>query len=498
MLNFRRKIIHRELKGSGTTTELDLERYSVDQEDLFITLSIIGVSRKIELTKVRMALFFINLVVLAAAFVSYFAWMDAKYNWQVENVGRPNRNILKAMESLQALPDGVEVTITGVHCYLDQMLYFTSFNLFFYWVIYGVIISCRFGGTCDICTIVVTLPHTVMMIVWEVGVSVAVIRVIFILTSLDWASIKFNSLKHFQDLKYVQEFYESWGPWIAGSYLSSVPSQLILAALPFFVTDIPFQNDSYGIDGRVSTVPPKQLENSGVGHNNCLNKTNTTKKTQADKSCQPRWDWLCIYLGNKLGLLASFVSERRKSLCESIERVEMRRASMQIHPVDNENSENRFVDDSEYVTLDNIHMTAANSEVPTLYQCEMPHEKLQSQKLFSRVRRVSWQGMSAGKAVLDTMNRVYHVHNSSRPLWSLLDGIRTPDPRLQAVDTLSGGVSIYSAAAESLATDVSFYSADNDYIEMSPPSSLRTNTPPPYRLYDPTASNPDHSDSVFV
>jgi len=127
-----------------------------------------------------------------------------------------------------------------------------------------------------------------------------------------------------------------------------------------------------------------------------------------------------------------------------------------------------------------VDTNTEEEEVSSLYHCEMPHEKIEkdhTQKMFSRVRRVSWRGGSAGRAVINTMSRVYHVHNSGRPLWSLLDTRDTPHPRLLAGDRLAGGVSIYGE--------------HNDYIHMWP------SPPPPYTVTDPNSqasTDPIYSD----
>ena len=57
-----------------------------------------------------------------------------------------------------------------MHSYIEHIMYLTALNLFFYWFIYGVIVSCRFGGACEVWTLVMSLPHTIMMIIWEVTI----------------------------------------------------------------------------------------------------------------------------------------------------------------------------------------------------------------------------------------------------------------------------------------------------------------------------------------
>jgi len=465
------------------------QAYSNDRGQFNATFTLCGFSKEVTLASVRLGLVLSNLLILFAACVSYFAWLDAKYNWQLSNVARPGRNILRAMENMPPLPNQDQDIISGVHCYLDQMLYMTAFNLFIYWTIYGVIISCRFGGTCDICTIVVSVPHTLIMIMWEVGVAVAVLRVSMILEHLPWENLKFTNMKHYRDLKYVEEFYTTWGPWISSSYILCVPVQMLLMTLPFLITNLPFQaaDEESQINSRKQAVSVSAVSKSVASVHfavrrqaGSFNRSVAAKANSLNTSVTSNTNRLTrlfrrVFCDNSARL--SDASDEFVVKCIDVSHESEYIGLGDLHP---KITEHNLSDDSEYVGLGDLHhginehnasKQKDNEEVASLYHCEMPHEKIEkvkTQKLFTRVRRVSWRGQSAGKAVIDTMNRVYHVHSSSRPLWTLLDEKETPHPRLVENDVLAGGVSIYSSPI------------DSEYVDM-----YRGSPPPPYRLHDP-------------
>ncbi|XP_023334036.1 uncharacterized protein LOC111705650 isoform X2 [Eurytemora carolleeae] len=354
------------------------EVFFLQKDEKKAILSLPGGVVEVDLDKIRLFLVGVNLIILAAATVSYLAWMDAKYNWQINSDEQPGRNVLRCLDELPELENNQQMIFKGIHCYLDPMLYLSSFNLLIYWIIYGVFISARFGGFCDICSVLMTLPHTLVIIIWEIGVAASIISVLFALKDLPWNELKEFSEQSYTDLRYIEEFYQRWGPWIAVLYILCFPVQISFVCLPFLMTRSPIETDSSS---------SKQITASN----------STENPSQRGKDVvQGRY---LIKIKEKfLDLLSKLINGSSK-------------------PTDNKQEiptsckRNDISDDSEYVCLEELDTSTADTdpELASLYQCEMPLEKLEhfkTQKLFSRVRRVSWRsGQTAGQAVLGTMQK---------------------------------------------------------------------------------------------
>jgi len=194
--------------------------------------------RKVSLKNLRLFLVLLNTTILIASGVSLFAWIAAKYDWK--GTDGQHHVLLDPLKDLPSMPNQEELIVKAVHSYLDKILYLTGVNLFLYWIIYGVIVSYRFGGTCEVWTLVVSLPHTVMMVIWEVGVAAAVLRVVFIMSSLPRHQLETSN--HHTYIA-AHRFYATWGPWLSASYLAAVPVQIITMLLPFHLTQLPYQRD---------------------------------------------------------------------------------------------------------------------------------------------------------------------------------------------------------------------------------------------------------------
>eukprot|EP00092_Neocalanus_flemingeri_P012824 GFUD01013817.1.p1 GENE.GFUD01013817.1~~GFUD01013817.1.p1 ORF type:complete len:405 (-),score=96.59 GFUD01013817.1:315-1529(-) len=331
--------------------------------------------RKVSLKRVRFVLVLLNTIVLVASAVSFSAWRAAKHDWKGDNVHV--HLLLDPLEDLPAMPNQEELLIKAVHSYLDHILCLTALNLFLYWIIYGVIVSSRFGGACEIWTLVMSLPHTVMMVIWEVGVAVAVLRVIVIMTNLPWDELGTVHHHNYNAARYAYRFYVTWGPWLAASYIAAVPVQVFTMSLPFFLTQLPYQRDI--------EIGDQECVKSRGNFDNA--KANTLAK---DKEASKRSD-----------------------------------------------------DGSDYVGGDQLEQISRD-RISSIYQCEMPAEKIAKMKAlqktpFTRVRKLS---ASAGRSVIDTMNSVYHVHHSQAPVWNILKN-ENPHPKLAGGQTLAGGVSIF-------------------------------------------------------
>jgi len=428
---------HQTNRSTNNTAQTAiLPRVAVDEdkdETEYANIKILGKSKQIKLVTLRMILVMLNLIVLAASFISYLAWMDAKYNWKMVNTADPNRNILAAIEYLPIISPSAQKIISSVHGHLDQLLYLTAFNLFLYWLVYGFVISCRFGGTCDICTIVVSLPHTVIMVVWEIGIASAVMRVNTIFCSLPWDNIVTHYSQHYTDLRYVHDFYSKWGPLIVTSYFLSVPVQILVICLPFLMSSFPFQKEFYPMSEEV-TLPNARL-NQPIQEPDCqaqpehsVSFRNNTEHTRQQNIPE--------YIQNTGGQCTLLPPAPRRQFVTLEERPIMQLQQM--------NATNRTV------------------ERNTTY---CPTQIKYGQRM-----------VSAGKAVIETMNRAYHVHNSDRPLWNLLERPAIPHPRLEARDCLAGGVRIFNPA---------------NYLNMA-----YSSPPPPYSLHPQLESHHQQAQQV--
>ena len=72
-----------------------------------------------------------------------------------------NKNMYPCISTeVPNLEEGEKTLILSMDTYIGQVLYISTINLFLYWIIYGVIISCRFGSSCDMCFLAISLPHT--------------------------------------------------------------------------------------------------------------------------------------------------------------------------------------------------------------------------------------------------------------------------------------------------------------------------------------------------
>eukprot|EP00088_Acartia_fossae_P019636 TRINITY_DN2146_c0_g1_i7.p1 TRINITY_DN2146_c0_g1~~TRINITY_DN2146_c0_g1_i7.p1 ORF type:complete len:585 (-),score=68.40 TRINITY_DN2146_c0_g1_i7:123-1877(-) len=437
-------------------------------------IKLFGHSREVRLTTLRMILVLANLVVLAASFVSYLAWMDAKYNWQMVNTERPNRNILAAMKYLPVLSPSAQKIVSSVHGNLDQLLYLTAFNLFLYWVIYGFIISCRFGGTCDICTIVVSLPHTVIMVVWEIGIASAILRVNSIFSSLPWDELKRYHSQHFEDLRYLNEFYSGWGPVIVTLYFLCVPVQIFLVCLPFLVSRLPFQSDFQ------NCYQPNRKDDTDSIASDDNEHTPTQESSIAPETAGKRRRRSLAYFFSPsfstsfpMAKLESSPTSTPQNLSSArIQGSERNLAGEEMVSVtrlpqscDGEQTE-------DHVATSSLHLRPGHQSDEAFRR--MGNQRRESladwtrnscRRIASNQYECATRAISAGKAVIETMNRAYHVHNSSRPLWNLLDRPVRPHPRLQERDFLAGGISIYNPRG--------------NYLNMA----RHCSPPPPYSLH---------------
>jgi len=223
--------------------------------------------QKVSLKKLRLFLVLINLIILLASGVSFSAWKAAKYDWKGSDVH--HHLLLDPLDELPELPNQEQLLIKAVHSYIEHIMYLTALNLFFYWFIYGVIVSCRFGGACEVWTLVMSLPHTIMMIIWEVGVAAAVLRVLVTMSSLPWHQLETAHHHTAMAAGHVHRFYSTWGPWLVASYLAAVPVQVFTILLPFLLTQLPYQRDpevgSQEKQGSEAKILVKEKEASKLG-----------------------------------------------------------------------------------------------------------------------------------------------------------------------------------------------------------------------------------------
>lgn len=375
---------------------------------------------KVSLKKVRLLLVLSNFIVLLAAGVSFFAWQAAKYDWKGSGLDKKVacHLLLDPLKDLPPLPNNDEVLVRTVHSCLEQILYLTALNLFFYWVMYGLVVAFRFGGPCETWTLVMSLPHTLMTIAWEVGVSVAVLRVISIMSNFPWEEM--DNAHHHTTVAthHVHRFYLTWGPWLAISYMMAVPAQVLTISLPFCLGKLPYQ--------RTSDVEMQDRD---------IRDREKAKEAEAN--------------GSGSGA-------------------------------------------SEYVGAESL-----SDGNLTMYQCEMPAEKLA--RIKAQRKQPPVPSKTAGREVIETMNKAYNVPHSVKPIWRCLTHEKA-HPLLEGGSSLAGGVTIFppesgAQSGSSLAGGITISHPEylameevpdyNDFMYLPVKENRYETPPPPYNLMDP-------------
>jgi len=254
------------------------------------------------------------------------------------------------------------------------------------------------------------------------GIASAVMRVNTIFSSLPWDNIVTHYSQHYTDLRYVHDFYSKWGPLIVTSYFLSVPVQIIVVCLPFLMSSFPFQKQFYPLSQEVAT--PNTNESQPIEQPECPEKADNSerrKQQHVRMKTECRQQNMPEYIHNTVQSTVLPPSRRQFATLEERPIIQLQQMNNMNRPVER---------NARYC----------------------PSQINYGQRM-----------ISAGKAVIETMNRAYHVHNSERPLWNLLERPTIPHPRLEARDCLAGGVRIFNPA---------------NYLNMA-----YSSPPPPYSLH---------------
>jgi len=169
---------------------------------------------KIPLIQLRVFLFLANLIVLASAVAAFSAARDARSSAE---------NYIDLVGSFK--PDEVDQEwMSGIGKHVEQILHITSLNLLLYWLIYGVAISLHFFGTYSLCVLLVSVPHTLVMVLWELGLAAFFLK-------MSWVSGQLGQV----DGHPMEDFYTTWTPTLVALLLPTCVVQLFTASLSFFI-----------------------------------------------------------------------------------------------------------------------------------------------------------------------------------------------------------------------------------------------------------------------
>ena len=101
--------------------------------------------------------------------------------------------------------------------HIEAVLFTTACSLLLYWLIYGVAISLRFGESTEMWVLMFTIPHTVVMVIWELGL------------------LAFFVKKAGVDGHPMDVFYAAWENTLVIVFLPTCLVQLFTAILPFYI-----------------------------------------------------------------------------------------------------------------------------------------------------------------------------------------------------------------------------------------------------------------------
>jgi len=152
------------------------------------------------------SLLLVNLVVLFTSMVTLLAWHQLRQQHLVALVETiENQGVV-----IKAIEDGWR---------LEAGLLVTGLGLLLHWLVGGVLMSVRIGH-CKSFTLVGYLLFNVAAMLWQVCAALAIVHIL----------PPFPSFPH-NRAPGTERFLSKWGVWLAASYLSCLPVQLVSSAL---------------------------------------------------------------------------------------------------------------------------------------------------------------------------------------------------------------------------------------------------------------------------
>jgi len=174
---------------------------------------------KVPVIQLRVFLFLTNLIVLATAVASFSAGRDARSS--AENY----INLVTSFKlDARDLGEVEQEWMSTIRKHVEKILYITSLNLLLYWLFYGVAISLHFFGSYSLCVLVISVPHTLVMVLWELGLVAFFFK-------MSWVCGELGQV----DGQPMGDFYTTWTPTLVALILPTCVVQLFTASLPIFV-----------------------------------------------------------------------------------------------------------------------------------------------------------------------------------------------------------------------------------------------------------------------
>jgi len=200
---------------------------------------------KVSIKRVRQCLVLINFVVLGAGIISLFAWQASTY---MEHAPPTEITDTSPLVGLPPQLKEDEDLLQMFHSCLEGVLYLTAINQIIYWFIFGLIVSSRFGSSWSVWLLVMCLPYTLFLVVWQFGISFAILRVSILMKDERFTTYAQHS---YIPVLRLERYFAVWGPWIASSSLLAIPVQVVTMCLCFFI-------------GRPSKTSPMDIESLNI------------------------------------------------------------------------------------------------------------------------------------------------------------------------------------------------------------------------------------------
>lgn len=185
---------------------------------------------KVSLRRVRHCLVAANLLVLAAGIIYLLAWQASSYIKGGGPVDREHDSDDPLIEIPYTFPED-EVLIKAFRSCLEGTLFLTALNQLFYWLFFGVLLSSRFGCSWSVWLLVLCLPYSLFLVVWQLGLCCALFKVSYLLSGIPTDPLEPSHI----ELSHLNRFFIKWGPWMISSTLLATPVQIFTMSLCFFI-----------------------------------------------------------------------------------------------------------------------------------------------------------------------------------------------------------------------------------------------------------------------
>jgi hypothetical protein len=132
--------------------------------------------------------------------------------------------------------------VKAVHKHLANILFLSAFFSGIYWVLFGLLVSCRLGSPCSLWSLVAGLPFSLALAGWQLLAAGATLNALLLLDGgggLRGAEGAHHHTVHAANQ--VNIFFRTWGPWIVASYTAAAAVEILTTLLPFLLVRLPRQ-----------------------------------------------------------------------------------------------------------------------------------------------------------------------------------------------------------------------------------------------------------------